>query len=244
MRNETIECSGQQVNAFERRVRWTRQTAVLKGLIDKSERSVWSLTDTANSKLANIHRGTVLTFALSETGAFLWANAENALTVIERESVDLLLTSPPYPLMKSKEYGNLPADKCVDWRLSLCEGWADLLMPGTGSMMLNIGPCWRREEPVQELHVERLLVAGWRKNCPDLRKNCPSSFPNRMRQSDPRAEPTLCAECGPNHHFQYGGNPPLLRVIRPQSVKSPPQLSPNDTGSDEEVLLPQPFRKS
>ena len=166
MRNETIECSGQQVNAFERRVRWTRQTAVLKGLIDKSERSVWSLTDTANSKLANIHRGTVLTFALSETGAFLWANAEDALTVIERESVDLLLTSPPYPLLKSKEYGNLPADKWVDWMLSLCEGWADLLTPGTGSMMLNIGPCWRRGEPVQELHVERLLVVV----------ECPATF--------------------------------------------------------------------
>jgi hypothetical protein len=78
-----VECGDQQVNAFERRVRWTRQTAVLKNLIAKGERSLWSLTDTAHARLGNIMRGTILTFAMSESGAFLWANAEDALTVIE-----------------------------------------------------------------------------------------------------------------------------------------------------------------
>jgi DNA modification methylase len=157
VRNQTIVCSGQEVNAFERRVRWTRQTAVLKGLISKGERSVWSLTQSANARLGNIVRGTVLTFAISEQGAFLWGSAEDALAVIEPGSVDLLMTSPPYALLKSKEYGNQPPAAWVDWMLSLCERWCSLLTP-TGSMMLNIGPTWRKGEPAQELHVERLLV--------------------------------------------------------------------------------------
>jgi DNA modification methylase len=156
-RNRSLVCNGKSTNEFERRVRWTRQTAVLKGLIAKGERSIWSLTDSARSKLGNIQRGTIVTFAVSEQGAFLWANAEDALTVIERGSVDLLMTSPPYPLLRPKEYGNMPAAQWVDWMLALCEIWCELLSP-TGSMMLNVGPCWKPGVPAQQLHVERLLV--------------------------------------------------------------------------------------
>ncbi len=157
VREHTIACGGVPTNVFERRVRWTRQTAVLKGLIDRTEPSIWRLTGVARSRLGNIGRGVVLTFAISEQGAFLWANAEDALAVVERGSVDLLMTSPPYPLLRPREYGNLPADKWVDWMLSLCEGWCGLLAP-SGSMMLNVGPCWKRGLPAQQLHIERLLV--------------------------------------------------------------------------------------
>jgi DNA modification methylase len=157
VRNRIIAYGGRSTNEFERRVRWTRQTAVLKGLIDKSEHSVWRLTDLAHAKLGNIRRGTVLTFAISEQGAFLWANAEDALAVVERGSVDLLMTSPPYPLLRPKEYGNLRACEWVDWMLSLFEAWCELLTPA-GSIMLNVGPCWKPGVPAQQLHTERLLV--------------------------------------------------------------------------------------
>ncbi len=103
IREQTKTCNGRTINTFERRVRWTRQTAVLRGLIDKSERSVWSLTQSANAKLGNIIRGSVVTFAISDRGAFLWASAEDAVAVIEEGSVDLLMTSPPYALINPKE---------------------------------------------------------------------------------------------------------------------------------------------
>jgi site-specific DNA-methyltransferase (cytosine-N4-specific) len=73
-------------------------------------------------------------------------------------SVELLLTSPPYALLSQKEYGGVPLNRWVDWMLSLCEKWCSLLSP-RGSMMLNIGRTWRRGEPAQELHIERLLVS-------------------------------------------------------------------------------------
>lgn len=71
----------QKVNEYERTVRWLRQTAIAKGLINKGERAVWSITDAAKPKLANMRRGTILTFAIGENGFLLWANAEDAVTV-------------------------------------------------------------------------------------------------------------------------------------------------------------------
>lgn len=63
-RTRWIQIGQQQVNEFERRVRWTRQTAVLKGLIAKGERSIRNVTDAARARLGNIRTGTVLTFAV------------------------------------------------------------------------------------------------------------------------------------------------------------------------------------
>lgn len=157
-RERTIERSGQQVNEFERTVRWTRQTAVAKGLISKGERAAWALTETAKAKLGNMRQGTILTFAIGENGFLLWANAEDAVTVIEKESIQLLLTSPPYALSRPREYGNVPPNQWVDWMLGHIERFLPLLTKD-GSMMLNIGPTWKKGLPAQSLHVERLLIS-------------------------------------------------------------------------------------
>jgi DNA modification methylase len=34
---------------------------------------------------------------------------------IEKRSVDLIMTSPPFGLVRKKDYGNVDADKYVDW---------------------------------------------------------------------------------------------------------------------------------
>jgi restriction endonuclease Mrr len=59
-RQNIVDAGQQRVNEFDRRVRWTRQTAVLKGLIAKGERSVWSVTDAARAQRGNIRTGTTL----------------------------------------------------------------------------------------------------------------------------------------------------------------------------------------
>jgi DNA modification methylase len=158
VRNATI--TGKQkeeYNLFERRVRWTKQTAVARGLIETERRGVWALTDAANAKLRNVVRGAILTIFETDRGVFLWANAEDAVGIIERESVDLLLSSPPYALISSKEYGNLDETAWVDWMLKICEGSRELLRP-TGSMILNLGNCWVPGKPQQSLYIQRLLV--------------------------------------------------------------------------------------
>ncbi len=145
------------VSAFKRRVRWTRQSAVMHDLIEKGDRGVWSLTDRANAKLQNIVRGTIVTIFETDRGVMLWASAEDAVSCIERSSVSLIFGSPEYPLVKQKIYGNRSSAEWVDWMLHLCEGWRELLTP-TGSIMLNVGPTWLPGKAQQSLHVERLLV--------------------------------------------------------------------------------------
>jgi site-specific DNA-methyltransferase (cytosine-N4-specific) len=145
------------VNLFERRVRWTRQTAVMKGLIARERRGVWALTEKANARLHNIVRGAVVTLFETSNGVFLWANAEDAVGIVERESVDLLCTSPPYPIVSPKAYGGLDQKSWVEWMLRLCEGWRKLIKP-TGSIMLNLGACWMPGMPAQSLYQSRLLV--------------------------------------------------------------------------------------
>jgi hypothetical protein len=44
-----------------------------------------------------------------------------------------------------------------DWMIRLCKGWLPLLTK-TGSIMLNLGPVWKRGVPAQSLYIERFLV--------------------------------------------------------------------------------------
>lgn len=148
-------------NVYERAVRWTRQTAVGKGLIAGEQRGRWELTDRANAKLGQIVRGAIVTIFETDQGFALWANAEDAVGLIERSSVDLILTSPPYPLLRPKPYQlreNRDAMAWISWMMRLAEQWRELLTP-TGSMMVNVGPVWMPGEPRQSTYIERFLIA-------------------------------------------------------------------------------------
>ncbi len=158
IRNAHVRYGERTCNAFERRVRWVRQTAVCKGLLAKERRGIWEITQSGNAALHNARRGTLLTVFETDLGFVLWANAEDAIGIIERESVDLIVTSPPYPLLRKKVYGNLPAREWIDWMLRLCEGWRELLS-ARGSLMLNLGPTWNPNAPTQNTYIERLLIA-------------------------------------------------------------------------------------
>lgn len=145
------------VNLFERRVRWTRQTAILKGLMANEQRGRWELTESAKGRLQNIRPGAVITVFETDMGVYLWANAKDAVGYIEHGSVDLIMTSPPYPLLKPREYGNVGERKWVDWMLSICEDWMPLLSK-SGSVMLNLGNAWVPGAPAESSYIERLVV--------------------------------------------------------------------------------------
>ena len=71
--------------------------------------------------------------------------------------VNLILTSPPYPLNNKKSYGNLTGDKYLEWFTSLAPVFSDLLAED-GSIVIEIGNAWEPGRPVQSLlHLESLL---------------------------------------------------------------------------------------
>ena len=76
----------------------------------------------------------------------------------EESDVQLLLTSPPFPLNRKKRYGNLTGSEYVNWLGGLAPRLADLLTP-TGSVVIELGNAWVPGEPVMStLALEALLA--------------------------------------------------------------------------------------
>jgi DNA modification methylase len=90
-------------------------------------------------------------------GAAYCGKAEELLSGLADESVDLIFTSPPYALHFKKAYGNVDQDEYVDWFLGFASEFRRVLKPD-GSMVVNIGGSWRPGHPVRSLcHFELLI---------------------------------------------------------------------------------------
>ena len=148
--------NAQGVNVFERDVRWTRQKAVAKGFIATGEPNLWTLTDHAKASLRNIVRGLIVTVFHTDAGFAVWANVEDLAMLVEERSVALIMSRPPYPLVR-KAYGHLDVTQWTDWMLRCFEQFSPLLTH-TGSVMLNLGPVFEPGTAAQSLYVERLLI--------------------------------------------------------------------------------------
>ena len=98
----------------------------------------------------------------TELGIMVKATAEEALSVVPLSAtlgkVDLIFTSPPFPLVEKKKYGNLNGQAYLKWMAGLTRQLADLLAP-TGSFVIEIGNAWERGRPVMStLPLETLLA--------------------------------------------------------------------------------------
>lgn len=91
-------------------------------------------------------------------GAAFVGDALELMEEIPDDSVDLVLTSPPYALHFEKEYGNVDKDEYVEWFLPFGEQVLRILKP-KGSFVLNIGGSYNEGEPTRSLYHFRLLIA-------------------------------------------------------------------------------------
>lgn len=74
-----------------------------------------------------------------------------------QHSVDLIFTSPPFPLNRKKKYGNLQGAAYVRWLASFAPIFRQLLKP-TGSIVVEVGNAWEPGRPVMStLALEALL---------------------------------------------------------------------------------------
>lgn len=79
------------------------------------------------------------------------------LRSLPEESVDLVVTSPPFPLLRQKEYGNPSAEEYLDWFVPYATEMRRVLKP-TGSLVLDLGGAWKPGLPVREIYQYELLV--------------------------------------------------------------------------------------
>jgi site-specific DNA-methyltransferase (cytosine-N4-specific) len=73
------------------------------------------------------------------------------------ESVDLIITSPPFGLVRKKDYGNVDADQYVKWFKQFAAEFRRILKP-TGSFVLDIGGAWLPGKPIRSLYHFELLI--------------------------------------------------------------------------------------
>ena len=155
-RSATVTYNGKAYNRFERDICWLRQTARARGFIG-GERGVWELTAHGDKRLKNIRHGSIVTLFTTANGICYWACAEDAVAAVEPESVDLIFTSPPYPLIRTKEYGTWSVEDWLTWMNKLARDWRSMLAP-TGSLMVNLGPVYDRGSPTQNPYIERMTL--------------------------------------------------------------------------------------
>lgn len=94
----------------------------------------------------------------TKLGKAYCADSLEFMRSMRRETVDLVVTSPPYALHFKKEYGNADQQEYVRWFLPFAEQVKRLLKPD-GSFVLNVGGSWTPGAPVRSLYHFRLLLA-------------------------------------------------------------------------------------
>lgn len=72
-------------------------------------------------------------------------------------SVDLIMTSPPFGLVRKKSYGNEDADQYVEWFRPFAEGMKRVLKE-KGSLIIDIGGAWKAGMPTRSLYHFELLI--------------------------------------------------------------------------------------
>lgn len=87
----------------------------------------------------------------TSSGAQYSGDSQHLLDELTPGSVDLFVTSPPFPLLRPKEYGNADQDAYVEWLLPFAEAAHRALKPG-GSLVLDLGGAYQRGRPVRSLH--------------------------------------------------------------------------------------------
>ncbi len=90
-------------------------------------------------------------------GQIIHGDSRDVLTTCDGESVDLIMTSPPFGLVRKKDYGNVEADEYVDWFKPFAAEFHRVLK-SNGSLVIDIGGAWNKGYPTRNLYHFKLLI--------------------------------------------------------------------------------------
>ncbi len=114
-------------------------------------------------------------------------DSKDLLKKYSDNSIDLIVTSPPYADRRKQTYGGVSPDQYVEWFLPLSEHLLRVLKP-TGTFILNIKE--KAENGERHTYVIELILAlrkqgwFWTEEFIWHKKNCyPGKWPNRFRDS-------------------------------------------------------------
>ncbi|HED09014.1 MAG TPA: site-specific DNA-methyltransferase [Ignavibacteria bacterium] len=85
--------------------------------------------------------------------------------------INLVITSPPFPLLRKKEYGNKEQFEYIDWLLTFAKLVYKKLTPD-GSFVIDLGGVYQKGVPIRSLYNFRLLL----KLCDEIGFNLAEEF--------------------------------------------------------------------
>ena len=90
-------------------------------------------------------------------GRIIHGDSIDVLAACPDASVDLIMTSPPFGLVRKKDYGNVEAEHYVDWFKPFATAFHRILK-SNGSLVIDIGGAWNKGLPTRSLYHFKLLI--------------------------------------------------------------------------------------
>lgn len=100
---------------------------------------------------------------ITQFGKTYCGDSRKLLENLEDNSVNLVMTSPPFALQRKKEYGNKEQEEYVDWLASFASIVLKKLKDD-GSFVIDLGGAYKKSVPSRSLYNFRVLL----KFCDDL----------------------------------------------------------------------------
>ena len=121
-----------------------------------------NLKTRTNGKSAKVRLKPVRQAYRTKGGILFQGKVEDALasplTVKYSGKVDLIFTSPPFPLNQKKKYGNLQGEAYITWLKELAPKFKMLLKP-KGSIVMEVGNSWEDGQPIMSTLALKALLA-------------------------------------------------------------------------------------
>ena len=94
---------------------------------------------------------------LTDKGVAFCGDSLDLLNKLPDESINLVITSPPFALQRKKEYGNKNQDGYIDW-LSSFARLVYQKLKNDGSFVLDLGGAYEKGKPVRSLYNFRIPI--------------------------------------------------------------------------------------
>ena len=119
-----------------------------------SSTDTWPLTMDRGQK-KNMQGSKV--FHETKNGRIIHGDSVDVLKTYDSSTVDLIVTSPPFALLRKKDYGNAAAEEYLEWFRPFAEQFHRVLKD-SGSLVIDIGGSWRPGVPARSLYHFKLLI--------------------------------------------------------------------------------------
>ena len=93
----------------------------------------------------------------TKIGAAFCGDSLELLPRLPSNSIDLIMTSPPFALLREKSYGNKEQSEYVEWLAKFAVEVRRVMKDG-GSFVLDLGGAYMRGMPVRSLYNYRVLL--------------------------------------------------------------------------------------